>query len=52
MNITKGMAVTFKAINGQEFIGTIVEFDDYGFAIVNLGISESRIAVSELVGAE
>jgi ribosomal protein S1 len=45
------MAVTFKSINGEKFSGTIVSLDRYGFAIVNLGMSESRIAVTELAVA-
>lgn len=51
MKATVGMAVTFKAISGEKFSGTIVELDRYGFAIVNLGMSESRIAVSKLAVA-
>lgn len=49
--IKVGMTVTFKAINGEQFAGTVIELDRYGFAVVNLGMSESRIAVSELVVA-
>lgn len=51
MSATVGMTVSFKAINGEKFTGTIVELDRYGFAVVNLGMSESRIAVSELAVA-
>jgi hypothetical protein len=51
LNFKIGMAVTFKAINNEEFIGTIVELDRFGFAIVKLKMSESRIAVTELAGA-
>lgn len=51
MNATLGMAVSFKAINGEQFVGTIIELDRYGFAVVNLGMSESRIAVTELAVA-
>jgi hypothetical protein len=50
-NIKTGMTVTFKAINGEQFIATVVEVDRYGFAVVNLGMSESRIAVTELAVA-
>jgi DNA-directed RNA polymerase subunit E'/Rpb7 len=48
---TVGMTVTFKAINGEKFTGTIVESDRYGFTVVNLGMSEARIATSELAVA-
>lgn len=51
MNATVGMTVTFKAINGEKFTGTIVESDRYGFTVVNLGMSEARIATSELAVA-
>jgi hypothetical protein len=51
MKATVGMAVTFKSINGEKFSGTIVSLDRYGFAIVNLGMSESRIAVTKLAVA-
>ena len=50
-NIKTGMTVTFKAINGEQFIATVVEVDRYGFVVVNLGMSESRIAVTELAVA-
>lgn len=49
--ITIGTTVSFKAINNEQFIGTIIQLDRCGFAIVNLGMSESRIAVTELVVA-
>ena len=50
-NLKVGMAVTFKAINNEQFVGTIVELDRFGFAVVNLGMSESRIAVTKLAVA-
>jgi hypothetical protein len=40
-----------KAINNEQFVGTIVELDRFGFAVVNLGMSESRIAVTKLAVA-
>jgi hypothetical protein len=51
LNFKVGMAVTFKAINNEQFAGTIVELDRFGFAVVNLGMSESRSAVTKLAVA-
>lgn len=44
-----GDKVKTKAMNGETFIGNIIELDKYGFATVTFsGISESRIQVINL----
>lgn len=43
-----GVSVSATAINGEKFIGTVIAMDCYGFAVVDFGMSHSRIAVSEL----
>jgi hypothetical protein len=43
-----GVSVATKAINGEEFIGTVIAVDRYGFAVVDFGVSHARIAVTEL----
>jgi hypothetical protein len=48
MKIQLGLSVKATAINGEQFIGTIISIDRFGFAVVDFGMSHSRIAVSEL----
>lgn len=40
--------VSTKSINGEMFAGRIVELDNFGFAVVSFGVSESRIHISQL----
>lgn len=41
--------VKVQAVNGEIFEGTIVEAEKNGFVVVSFGMSEARVAVSELV---
>lgn len=43
-----GVSVATKAINGEEFVGTVIAVDRYGFAVVDFGVSHARIPVAEL----